>query len=110
MVWADNRYLVVNRLTDASFCFFQGNFHLFILFDKNKPEEFKEATRLNANLIKRAIAMEGSITGEHGVGFGKKKYLQAELGENTVELMRRIKAALDPNGILNPGKVLPDKE
>ncbi|KAI9491529.1 hypothetical protein BDB00DRAFT_766871 [Zychaea mexicana] len=85
-----------------------GNFHLFILFDKNIPSEFEEATRLNQNLIQRAIKMEGSITGEHGVGFGKKKYLRDELGDNTVDLMWTIKNAMDPKGIMNPGKVLPD--
>ncbi|KAI9311767.1 hypothetical protein BX666DRAFT_1867334 [Dichotomocladium elegans] len=87
-----------------------GNFHLFILFDKEKPEEFEEATRLNSNLIKRAIDMDGSITGEHGVGYGKKKYLRAELGDKTVDLMWTIKDAVDPKGIMNPGKVLPDKQ
>ncbi|KAI9265161.1 hypothetical protein BDA99DRAFT_437154 [Phascolomyces articulosus] len=85
-----------------------GNFHLFILFDKNIPSEFEEATRLNQNLIERAIKMEGSITGEHGVGFGKKKYLRSELGDNTIDLMWTIKNAMDPKGIMNPGKVLPD--
>ncbi|CDS12666.1 hypothetical protein LRAMOSA04852 [Lichtheimia ramosa] len=87
-----------------------GNFHLFIVFDQTKPEEFEEATRLNQNLIQRAIGMEGSITGEHGVGFGKKKYLRAELGDNTVDLMWTIKNAVDPKGIMNPGKVLPDQK
>lgn len=88
----------------------KGNFHLFIVFDQTKPEEFEEATRLNQNLIQRAIGMEGSITGEHGVGFGKKKYLRAELGDNTVDLMWTIKNAVDPKGIMNPGKVLPDQK
>ena len=83
---------------------------MFILFDKNIPGEFEEATRLNQNLIQRAIKMEGSITGEHGVGFGKKKYLRAELGDNTIDLMWTIKNAIDPKGIMNPGKVLPDQK
>ncbi|CAO3677578.1 unnamed protein product [Rhizopus stolonifer] len=84
-----------------------GNFHVFILFDQNKPEEHKEAVRLNQNLIRRAIHMEGSVTGEHGVGVGKKKYLEQELGKDTIELMKTIKSAIDPKGIMNPDKVLP---
>ncbi|KAI8376133.1 uncharacterized protein BYT42DRAFT_573531 [Radiomyces spectabilis] len=84
-----------------------GNFHVFILFDKSKPEEYAEAKRLNKNLLTRAIRMEGSVTGEHGVGYGKKEYLPAELGEGTVELMRTVKRAIDPKNIMNPGKVLP---
>jgi D-lactate dehydrogenase (cytochrome) len=54
--------------------------------------------------------MEGSCTGEHAVGIGKKAYLLKELGEPTIELMRTIKNAIDPNGIMNPGKTLPDKK
>jgi D-lactate dehydrogenase (cytochrome) len=57
-------------------------------------------------LAERAIAMEGTCTGEHGIGQGKAKYLKAELGEG-VEVMRAIKAALDPLDILNPGKIIP---
>ncbi|KAI8987414.1 hypothetical protein BDF20DRAFT_904539 [Mycotypha africana] len=86
-----------------------GNFHVFILFDKNNEEEFNEAKRINKNLLQRAIRMEGSVTGEHGVGVGKKAFLNEELGENTVDLMKKIKIALDPKGLLNPEKVLPDK-
>jgi D-lactate dehydrogenase (cytochrome) len=84
-----------------------GNFHVFILFDKNNPEEYKEAVRLNQNLVQRAIQMDGSVTGEHGVGIGKKKYLKQELGENTIEFMKKIKTAVDPKGLMNPDKVLP---
>ncbi|SAM09327.1 hypothetical protein [Absidia glauca] len=85
-----------------------GNFHVFLLFDPAKPEEFEEAKRLNKQLLTRAIEMEGSVTGEHGVGIGKKGYLRAELGDATVDLMGTLKNALDPKGIMNPGKVLPD--
>ncbi|KAH8551711.1 FAD linked oxidase [Umbelopsis sp. PMI_123] len=86
-----------------------GNFHVFILFDRDNEEETAEAKRLNARLIDRAIEMEGSCTGEHAVGIGKKSYLPKELGESTIDLMRTIKQAIDPNGIMNPGKTLPDK-
>lgn len=84
-----------------------GNFHVFILFEKDKAEEYKEAKRLNKNLLERAIRMEGSITGEHGVGIGKKDFMIQELGENTVDMMKTIKIALDPKGLMNPEKVLP---
>ncbi|KAI9025864.1 FAD-linked oxidase-like protein, partial [Phycomyces nitens] len=85
-----------------------GNFHVFILFDKSKPEEYEEAKRINKALLERAIRMEGSVTGEHGVGAGKKAYLREELGDNTIDLMWTIKNAIDPKDIMNPGKVLPD--
>ncbi|KAI8355716.1 hypothetical protein BD560DRAFT_335757 [Blakeslea trispora] len=85
-----------------------GNFHVFLLFDRNNEAEYNEAKRLNNNLVQRAIRMEGSVTGEHGVGIGKKKYLEQELGENTVDLMKKIKIAIDPKGLMNPEKVLPE--
>ncbi|KAG2193186.1 hypothetical protein INT47_002878 [Mucor saturninus] len=84
-----------------------GNFHVFILFEKDKEEEYQEAKRLNKNLLERAIRMEGSITGEHGVGIGKKNFMVQELGQNTVDMMKTIKIALDPKGLMNPEKVLP---
>ena len=83
-----------------------GNFHVFILFNKEDEKEYNEAKRLNKNLLERAIRMEGSITGEHGVGIGKRQFLVQELGENTVNMMKTIKIALDPKGLLNPEKVL----
>ncbi|GAA5799299.1 hypothetical protein HPULCUR_004710 [Helicostylum pulchrum] len=84
-----------------------GNFHVFILFDKDDAKEYEEAKRLNKNLLERAISMEGSISGEHGVGIGKKSFLVQELGEDTVNVMKTIKIALDPKGLMNPEKVLP---
>lgn len=83
-----------------------GNYHVCIAFDPENPVEAKEAKRLNSNMVKRAIAMEGTCTGEHGVGSGKIKYLKSELGEGSVKLMKTIKRALDPNLILNPGKIV----
>lgn len=84
-----------------------GNFHVFILFNKEDQKEYNEAKRLNKNLLERAIKMEGTISGEHGVGIGKKGFLIQELGDNTVEMMKTIKIALDPKGLMNPEKVLP---
>jgi D-lactate dehydrogenase (cytochrome) len=84
-----------------------GNVHHFILFDPDNTAEVKEAKRLNEFLVKTAIAMEGTCTGEHGVGVGKTKYLENEFTPATLDVMRAIKSTLDPKGILNPGKKLP---
>jgi len=81
-----------------------GNFHLGFLIDRNNPEEIKEVERLNERLVMRALAMDGTCTGEHGIGLGKMKFLTAEHGEG-VAVMREIKKALDPLNILNPGKI-----
>ncbi|TNE35121.1 MAG: FAD-binding protein [Alphaproteobacteria bacterium] len=85
-----------------------GNFHLSFVIKKENPEELKEAERLNARLIKRALAMDGTCTGEHGVGLGKIKYMDMEHGE-AVSVMAALKAALDPDNIMNPGKIIPDR-
>jgi D-lactate dehydrogenase (cytochrome) len=82
-----------------------GNFHLVFMIDPNRPEEVAEACRLNDRMVARALAMEGTSTGEHGVGYGKMDFLIAEHGE-AIEVMRAIKMALDPDGILNPGKIV----
>ena len=84
-----------------------GNFHLVVLVDTDNPKEMEEAAWISRRVVERAIAMEGTCTGEHGIGLGKKKYLIAEHGEVAVDVMRAVKAALDPRGLLNPGKVLP---
>jgi len=84
-----------------------GNFHLGLLIDTDNPAELQEAEALNARLIERTLRLGGTCTGEHGVGYGKSKYLVAEHGQGAVEVMWAIKAALDPDGLLNPGKVLP---
>lgn len=83
-----------------------GNFHTVICFDPNDEKENHEAHRLNRQMVHRAIGMDGTCTGEHGIGIGKKEYLVPEMGENAVELMRTVKKALDPNNILNPGKII----
>jgi D-lactate dehydrogenase (cytochrome) len=81
-----------------------GNFHVIFVIDPNAPEEQAEAERLNTRLVERALAMDGTCTGEHGIGLGKQDFLVAELGE-AVELMRMIKRALDPKDLFNPGKI-----
>jgi len=82
-----------------------GNFHLVFMLDPNRPEELAAANQLNARMVARALAMEGTCTGEHGIGYGKMEFLAAEHGE-AVSVMRIIKKALDPDNILNPGKVV----
>jgi D-lactate dehydrogenase (cytochrome) len=84
-----------------------GNFHLTLLVDMADIEEVKAAKMLCERLVERALAMDGTCTGEHGVGQGKMKYLPRELGETTLEAMVAIKRALDPRNIMNPGKIVP---
>jgi len=83
-----------------------GNFHLGILFDPDRPAELAEASAINERLVARALAMDGTCTGEHGIGLGKMRHLVDEHGEATVSVMRDIKRALDPDNLLNPGKVV----
>lgn len=84
-----------------------GNFHTVILFDPKQEEHLREAERLNHFMVHCALSMEGTCTGEHGVGTGKMKYLEKELGMEALKTMKRIKNALDPNNIMNPGKLIP---
>lgn len=82
-----------------------GNFHISFSFDRDDPDEIAVIKALNERLVARALQMDGTSTGEHGVGLGKRDFLVAEHGE-AVEVMAAIKAALDPAGIMNPGKML----
>ena len=84
-----------------------GNFHMLFLLDMDNPSELAQAKALNERLMLRAISMGGTCTGEHGVGSGKIAYLQAEHGE-AVSVMRTLKKALDPQNIMNPGKIFSD--
>ena len=84
-----------------------GNFHLVVLIDPANPQDVTEAESINNAVVERALSMEGTCTGEHGVGIGKQKFLVAEHGEGAVEVMRALKRALDPDNLLNPGKILP---
>jgi D-lactate dehydrogenase (cytochrome) len=81
-----------------------GNFHTLVLVDVNSPKEIEQTEEFVARLNMRAIAMDGTCTGEHGIGQGKMAFLDHELG-HSVDVMRTIKAALDPQGIMNPGKI-----
>ena len=83
-----------------------GNFHVIFLIDPGRPAEFAEAQRLNERLVRRALAMDGTSTGEHGVGAGKRAWIAEEYGLAGAALMRTLKSALDPLDLMNPGKVI----
>jgi D-lactate dehydrogenase (cytochrome) len=85
-----------------------GNFHCQPTIDLDDPAEVKAVEGFMERLVERALAMEGTATGEHGVGQGKRKYLKAEHGKGTLDVMRAIKQSLDPQNIMNPGKIIPD--
>jgi D-lactate dehydrogenase (cytochrome) len=82
-----------------------GNFHFGYLIDPDNPQERQTAEALNDRLVHRALALEGTCTGEHGVGLHKMGFLRDEAGEGAIEMMRTLKRALDPDNILNPGKI-----
>jgi D-lactate dehydrogenase (cytochrome) len=83
-----------------------GNFHLTLMVDMDDADELGRAKALCERLVDRALGMEGTCTGEHGVGQGKMKYLEAEYGAATLAAMRAVKQALDPDDIMNPGKIV----
>ena len=91
-------YFVVGHVGD-------GNFHVGFLIDPRQPAERDLAERLNASLVRRALRLGGTCTGEHGVGLHKQEFLREEAGDEAIGLMRALKQALDPAGILNPGKI-----
>ncbi|NBQ87687.1 MAG: FAD-binding protein [Betaproteobacteria bacterium] len=82
-----------------------GNFHFGYLIDPTKPEERETAEALNNKLVARALSLEGTCTGEHGIGLHKMDFLVTEAGAGAVDMMRTIKRALDPKNIMNPGKI-----
>lgn len=91
-------YYIVGHVGD-------GNFHVAYLIDPNLPEERETAERLNLQLVTRALSLDGTCTGEHGIGLHKMGFLVSETGAGAVDAMRTIKRALDPKNILNPGKI-----
>jgi D-lactate dehydrogenase (cytochrome) len=91
-------YYIVGHVGD-------GNFHIAYLIDPKVPGERATAERLNAQLVHHALALEGTCTGEHGIGLHKQGFLVDEAGAGTVQMMRVLKQALDPKNILNPGKI-----
>lgn len=93
-------YTIVGHVGD-------GNFHVLMLLDPDSPEEWEESQQLNRRLVHRAIEMDGTCTGEHGVGLHKMEFMQAEHGQEALDLMHSLKRAFDPHNIMNPGKVIP---
>jgi D-lactate dehydrogenase (cytochrome) len=91
-------YFIVGHVGD-------GNFHLGYLIDPAVPAERETAERLSAQMVQRALRLEGTCTGEHGIGLHKQGFLVDEAGEGAVALMRQLKLALDPRNIMNPGKI-----
>lgn len=92
-------YTIVGHVGD-------GNFHVLMLLDPDSPAEWDASERINQALVRRAIAADGTCTGEHGVGLHKMQFLVEEHGEDALDLMRGIKHAFDPHNILNPGKIV----
>ncbi len=99
-----------HRLTIACFGHAgDGNIHVNILIDRGDPDQRARAARAERELFARVVELEGSISGEHGIGLTKAKYLDVELSPEVIALMQRVKAAFDPAGILNPGKIFPPR-
>ncbi|WP_255149879.1 FAD-binding oxidoreductase [Halorarius halobius] len=101
---ADERDLVVPCFGHAG----DGNVHYSVLVDPDDEAMVEAGEELYDKVVRRAIEMGGTATGEHGIGMGKRQYLELEHGEAGVEMMRRVKRAFDPNDILNPGKMFPE--
>jgi D-lactate dehydrogenase (cytochrome) len=91
-------YYIVGHVGD-------GNFHVAYLIDPNLPSERETAERLNVQLVERALRLDGTCTGEHGIGLHKMDFLVTEAGAGAVDMMRTVKHALDPKNIMNPGKI-----
>lgn len=83
-----------------------GNFHLFIVLDPNDAEEKERAIELSHRVARHALVLNGTCTGEHGIGRGKMDLLEEEIGSTGIEVMKQIKNTFDPLNIMNPGKIL----
>jgi glycolate oxidase len=87
-----------------------GNIHVNIMIDPARADQMASAKKAERELFEAVVALEGSISGEHGIGFAKKPYIGLELSPIEIALMKRVKAAFDPHNILNPGKIFPDAD
>lgn len=85
-----------------------GNFHTILLYDPNDPKMIQDAHDLADRMAKRSLSLNGTCTGEHGIGLGKRHLLPLEIGDTGLQVMKQLKATLDPKGILNPGKIFLD--
>lgn len=84
-----------------------GNMHTVVFFPPDDEGARQRAEAMNGELVNHALELDGTLSGEHGIGLGKRGYMMAEHGEASLNVMRRLKAALDPHGVLNPGKIMP---
>jgi glycolate oxidase len=84
-----------------------GNIHVNIMTDKNDKEEYEKAKRAVRDIFEATVKLEGTISGEHGIGLTKKEYIDMELSEVSIKLMKEVKNVFDPKGIMNPGKIFP---
>jgi glycolate oxidase len=84
-----------------------GNLHPNMLFDRRNPEEVERVHRAASEIFAAAVKYGGTLSGEHGIGLLKKDFLGMALSPEVIEAMKRVKAAFDPNGIMNPGKMFP---
>ncbi|KAJ5152671.1 uncharacterized protein N7482_009149 [Penicillium canariense] len=83
-----------------------GNFHQSVMYNPHIPEQVEGVKKCVDTMVSRALEMEGTVSGEHGIGLGKKHCLEKELGPVTIDVMRRLKQSLDPHWLLNPGKIM----
>lgn len=103
MVGSDSSASLLLDFIHRANVYVPGNFHALLAF--RNDQELEVVKGAVHRMVHRALELDGTCTGEHGVGIGKKEYLAEELGEGTVELMRKIKRAIDPDNLFNPGKV-----
>ena len=82
-----------------------GNFHSTVIYDPNKKEDYNMIRNFSDKLIDKALELDGTVTGEHGIGINKKEYLKKQHPDN-LPLMQTLKKSIDPNNIMNPGKVI----
>jgi glycolate oxidase len=84
-----------------------GNLHVNIMLDRSNPQQKEKAEAVKRRVFELAVAMGGTISGEHGVGITKSEFLPLALDQDLIRAMKRVKSAFDPNNILNPGKIFP---
>ena len=96
-------------ITDLDWKVVSDRVQAVLALDPDNPDEIARAHQAERALFEGVVALEGSISGEHGIGFSKAPYLSLELSPEEIALLKRVKLAFDPNGILNPGKIFPDE-